>query len=118
MPFRVDVLFSGPVPDDEMERTDLIGKVLPDIRALREQMHKVGLEITLTVKTVNSVPGRPRGKAAARLDEATRSRRHLAAPIETEAERRDRLAMEALQAGTQVNYVTDRAEHLQQQAAE
>jgi hypothetical protein len=63
MPFRVDVLFSSPVPDDEMDRTDLIGKVLPDIRALGEQMQKVGLNVKLTVKTVNSVPGRPRSKA-------------------------------------------------------
>jgi hypothetical protein len=51
------------MPDDEMERTELIGKVLPDIRALREHMKKVGLDITLTVKTVNSVPGRPRRRS-------------------------------------------------------
>jgi hypothetical protein len=61
MPFRTEILFSAPTPDDEMERIGILSKVLPKVAELLSHIKDAGLDATLTIKTVNSVP-RPRGR--------------------------------------------------------
>jgi hypothetical protein len=56
-----------------MERTDIVGKALPKVRELQAHLKELGLEVTLTVKSVNSVAGRP--------GPAKRRTRTAAAPV-------------------------------------
>jgi hypothetical protein len=60
--FRIEILFSGPASDNELDRAQIIGD--KDVRQAMEGLVGVlknaGLDVTLAVRSVNSIPARNR----------------------------------------------------------
>lgn len=59
MAFRIEVLFSGPASENELDRAKIVGstEVVVAIDKLNAALHEAGLDSTVSVRSVNSSIG-------------------------------------------------------------
>lgn len=67
MAFRIELLFSGPASDNELDRAKIVGDkdVGQAIESLVSVLKNVGFDCTPTVRSVNSIPSRRKGRSRA-----------------------------------------------------